>query len=102
MFRRGDADVDNIDIRIGNHVERIIIHGNARQIERLGIVAATDIPDNRRNVALALLGIHISQSDHLGILHAFIYAPMGSAHEAESHKTNLDLFHLLSSIMIPV
>ena len=96
MLRGWHADVHDINVRICDHVERIVIHRNARKIERLGVVSAADVPDDRRDVAFALLGIHVRKRNDFGVLHPLIDTPMSTAHETESHKTNLYLFHHVS------
>ena len=93
MVGRRHADVDDVDVGVADQRTRVLIHRHARQVERLRVVAAADVPDDGRHVAPALLRVDVGQCDDLRVLKTLVYAPVGRAHEAESDDSNLYFFH---------
>ena len=84
MVRRRHADIDHIHRRIGYELQSAPVDGDPCQIKRLGIVAAADVGDHRRDIPLALSQLDIGKRDDLRPAHRLVYAPMRGSHESET------------------
>ena len=93
VVRRGHADVHDVDVRVGDERIRAFVDRHARQVERLRIVAASDVPDDGGHVARALLRIDVREGDDPCVLESAVDAPVGRAHEARSDDSDVDAFH---------
>ena len=93
---RRHADVNDVHVRIGQHRKAAFIDRHARQIQRLGVVAATNVTDHLGDVPTPLGRVDIRDRRKDDVLHALVDAPMGRAHETHSNQTDLDLaFHFV-------
>ena len=93
VVRRGHADVHDVNVRVGDERIRAFVDRHARQVERLRVVAASDVPNDGGHVARTLLRIDVCDGDDPCVLEIAVDAPVGGPHEASPDDSDVDTFH---------
>src|SRR5206468_3544593 len=83
------ADVDQVDVRVGQQVRKQFRGPDALHIQ-LERFVRTDVAADLRKIAIQMTAARIAESGHARALHLAISLDVRGGHEAETDNANVD------------